>query len=189
MLLVWILLIILSLIVIKFITLLFKRTVLLHKLKRTHPEALIYKRNIFRSVFVPDGKVDLVIKSGENEYAVSVVTTPFRRVRYHFDHQTLQIVYAKRAVNLTNFSSPRPQAATTIDDVFVLKKYKMKFDSDLSPALHRYLILHPAPRSVSAVSGTQVVSLGNNDPLCDDVKVCGLKYFVNNVLEEGKSDG
>lgn len=182
MLLVWILLIILSLIVIKFITLLFKRIVLLHKLKRMHSEALICKRNRFYSVFIPDGKVDFVIKSGENEYAVSVITTPFRRVRYHFDGASLQIVFEKRAVNLTNFSSPRPQAATTIDDVFVLKKYKMKADSDLPPASNRYVILHPAPRSVSAVLSTQVVTLSNNDPLCDDVRVCGLKYFVNNVL-------
>lgn len=189
MLIVWILAILLALIVIKFITLLFKRTVLLHKLKRTHPEALILRRNRFRSVFFPDGKVDFVIKFRENEYAISVITTPFRRVRYHFDGDTLQIVYAKRAVNLTNFSSPRPQAATTVDDVFVLKKYKMKGDSELPPASHRYVILHPAPRTVSAVSGTQVVALNNNDPLCEDVKVCGLKYFVDNVLEHYESGG
>lgn len=187
MLLVWILLILLALVLFKYITLICKRFILLHKLKRTRPEALICKRNRFRSVFIPDGKVDFIVKSGENEYAVSVITTPFRRVRYHFDRESLQIVYERRAVNLTNHSSPRPRAATTIDNVFVLKKYKLKGDTDIPEQARRYVILHPAPKSVSAVSGTQVVTLSNNDPLCEGVRVCGLKYFVNNILgEEGR---
>lgn len=189
MLVLWILLIILALVILKYISLIFKRIVLLHKLKKTHPEALILKRNRFRSVFIPDGKSDFVIKFHDKEYSVSVITTPFRRVRYHFDNETLQIVYERRAVNLTNFSSVRPKAATTIDNVFVLKKYKLKWDSGISPQARRYVILHPAPKAVSAVSGTQVVSLSNNDLLRADVQVCGLKYFVNNVLEGEESDG
>lgn len=189
MLIVWIIAILLTLILLKFISLICKRLILLCKLKRKHPEALMYKRNLLYSVFVPDGKVDFVIRFSEKDYCVSVITTPFRRVRYHFDNETLQIVYEKRAVNLTNHSRPRPHAATTVDDVFVLKKYKMDFGSDVSEASNRYVILHPAPKAVSAVSGTQVVSLSNNDPLCDTVKVCGLKYFVNNVLGGKESHG
>lgn len=187
MLLVWILLILLALILFKFISLICKRLVLVCKLKRKHSEALIFKRNLLYSVFVPDGKADFVIRFGEKDYYVSVITTPFRRVRYHFDRESLQIVYERRAVNLTNHSSPRPKAATTIDNVFILKKYKLSLLSDIPEQALGYVILHPAPKAVSAVSGNQVVSVDNNDLLCDGVKACGLKYFLNHVLgEEGR---
>lgn len=182
MLLLWIIAILLALILFKYVTLVFKRILLLHKLKRTHPEAMMVKRNRFRSVFFPDGKVDLVIKKSGREYHVSVMTTPFRRVRYHFDHRSLQIIRERRAVNLTNLNTPRPRAATTVDSVFVLKKYKLKEEADIPTEARRYVILHPAPKAVSAVRGTQVESLGNNDRLFDDVSVSGLSYFINDVL-------
>lgn len=184
MLLLWILLLLLISVIIKYVYLILKRLVLVFKLKRTQSVKLFFQRNLLKSVFAPDGKVDFIVNRNDKDYHVSVITTPFRRVRYHFDKETLQIVFERRAVNLTNFSSPRPHAATTVDTAFVLKKYKLFYSSDIPEKAARYIILHPAPKSVSAVSGTQLVAVDNNDLLYGSIKVCGLKYFLNNVISE-----
>jgi hypothetical protein len=86
MLLLWILLIPAALVTLKYLYLTIKRAALLCKIKGARPDALLFVRNPFLSVFVPSGKTDLIVKTNGKTYAVSILTTPFRRVRYHFNN-------------------------------------------------------------------------------------------------------
>ena len=44
------------------------------------------------------------------------------------------------------------------------------------------VILNPAPRSVSKAEGAVLEVLGNNDTLVKGVKVCGLRWFIENIV-------
>lgn len=48
----------------------------------------------------------------------------------------------------------------------------------------KYVILNPAPRSVSKTDGATLMVLYDNDVLIPGVNVCGLKWFVENVFDE-----
>ena len=49
-------------------------------------------------------------------------------------------------------------------------------------AAERYVILYPAPRAASLATTSHLILLGNGDELFDGIKICGLKYFIENVL-------
>ena len=176
--------ILLGLCLIKYIYLVLKRIAMISKIRRKKPDKIVFHRNRLRSVFFPDGKVDMTVKHCGKSYDVSVLTTPFRRVRYHFENDTLEIVVERKSVYYRNYyNRPSSQShAGTVDTKFVLLKYKLKdMDSQIN-ASERYLILNPVPKFASAVVGTQMVSLDNGDCIANNIKVCGAGYFTDHVL-------
>ena len=181
MLLLWILLIPAALVTLKYLYLTIKRAVLLCKIKSTHPDALLFVRNPFLSVFVPSGKTDLIVKTNGKTYAVSILTTPFRRVRYHFNNEKLEIILERRAVYITNQKRPLPTAS--LNTSFPIKKYSLSPQQSAADITAHYMILHPAPKSVSAVVGTQIVSIENDDVIFAHTQVCGLRFFLNTTLK------
>jgi hypothetical protein len=76
---------------------------------------------------------------------------------------------------------PRPRAAATMDRVYTIRKYKIKLEAS-DNGNQKFLILHPAPYSISKADGATLMALYNNDDLIPGVKVCGLKWFVENVF-------
>ena len=134
------------------------------------------------SIFKHDGKTDFSLCLQEKTVDVSVITTPFRRVRYHFDvtNKLLELIVEKRAMHAVNRSSPGAFVASA-DRVYTLRKYKIELggQKDENP---KYIILHPAPISISKAERTTLTGLYNNDTLLPGIKVCGLKWFVENVF-------
>ncbi len=79
--------------------------------------------------------------------------------------------------------NPRvPKPAAVMDRVYAIRKYKMDFEVP-SNEKQRYIILNPAPRSVSKADGATLTTLYNNDDLIPMVKVCGLKWFIENAFD------
>ena len=69
------------------------------------------------------------------------------------------------------------------DSVYTVRKYKIGFEASNNNH-QKYVILNPAPKSVSKSDGATLTALYNNDDLIPGVKVCGLKWFVENVFDE-----
>lgn len=185
MLIAWIIGILLALCLLKYIYLVSKRIVLISGIRRKHPEGIVFHRSRLRSVFCPNGKVDMTVKHRGKTYDISVITTPFRRVRYHFENDTLEIVVERRGVYYRNYyNRPSQSPAGVVDSKFVLLKYKLKDMDSQTKASERYLILNPVPKFASAVVGTQMVSLENGDCIANNIKVCGATYFVDQVLSD-----
>ncbi len=183
MLLVWILLIFAALILFKYLYLILKRLLLVYKIRKSHPKKLVFARNPLFSVLVPDGKTDLIVETSEKTYYISVMTTPFRRVRYHFSEDRLEIIMERKAMHVTNLKSPRPNGGSFVNHVFSIKKYLLYLKCDTPDGAERYMILHPAPKSVSAISKTELVTIVNNDFVTEHVRACGLKYFLKDILK------
>ena len=80
---------------------------------------------------------------------------------------------------MTNIRVANP--AATMDRVYTIRKYNIGFDN-LKNENQKYVILHPSPKSISKADGATCAALYNNDELISGVKVCGLKWFVENVL-------
>ncbi|MBQ9760571.1 MAG: hypothetical protein IJW16_04405 [Clostridia bacterium] len=176
----WIIGILVALLFFKYGYLIIKRLTLIAKLKRNKLDFSFVRNPIF-SVFRHDGKVDLIIQSQAKKIAVTVLTTPYRKVRYYFfENKRLEIILERRGVFVMNPRAPGNNAA--IDHVFTIRKYKIHFDNQKEADCIRYVVLHPAPRSVSKSKDASLVALGDNDLLFEKIKICGLKWFLSHVI-------
>ena len=179
----WILLIFAVIVVLKFVYLIIKRLILIRKISKNikkHNGEILYSRNPLVSIFKHDGKTDFTISLPEKTVDVSVVTTPLRRVRYHFDMNSklLELIVERRAVYVINHKVAN--GFSSMDRVYTIWKYKMDFQTD-GEQNQKYVILNPAPRSISRAEGSKLEAIGNNDTLIDGIRICGLKWFVENI--------
>ena len=180
----WIFLLIAIIIVLKYIYLIVKRRHLIEKIRKQVKKqngSMHYYRNPFVSLFRHDCKADFSLQIDNRIIVVSVVTTPFRRVRYHFDfnNRALELIIERSAVYMPNPRVPRP--AVVMDRVYTIRKYKIELEAS-DNGNQKFVILHPAPYSISKADGATLTALYNNDDLIPGVKVCGSKWFVENVF-------
>ena len=186
MLLLWIVLLLGLIVTLEYAYLSVKRFILVKKISnRVKKQSGVLKnlRHPLTSVFRHDGKADFSVSYPERTIDISVVTTPLRRVRYHFDNnKSLELIIERRAVYLVNPRVPKPSAA--VDRVYTIRKYRIKFDArEIDNAAQRYVILHPAPISVSKSDGATFTALYDNDVLFNKIRICGLKYFLERVCD------
>ena len=180
----WILLIAVIIVVLRFAYLLIKRLILIRKISKKvkkHNGGILYHRNPLISIFKHDGKTDFSIFLSNKTIDVAIFTTPFRRVRYHFDsnNKLLELVVERRAMYVVNHKVPN--GFSSMDRVYTIWKYNIDFEAS-DNGKQKYVILNPAPRSISRAEGATLQLLGNNDTLINGVKVCGLKWFVENAI-------
>lgn len=184
--LVWILLIFLFLLVLKYIGLILGRVFFLQKLKKkvkAHKGSIRYSRNILASAFVPDGKTDFLLSYQDKQYTISLLSTPFRRTRYHFNNnKLLELIVEGRGTFVVNKKAIYNPAAL-VDIRFCLLKYKINFDnSEPENEVEKYVILKPSPLAISKADNTGFTYLYNNDVLFDKTRICTSKYFLNNLI-------
>lgn len=180
----WILLVIIVIVFFKYLYLIIKRFQLLKKIDKQikkHNGIMQYCRNPMISVFRHDGKADISLQLQGKTIDISVITTPLRRVRYHFDidNKLLELIIERRAVYMLNPRVPRRPSAV-MDRVYTIRKYKIGFEAANNDH-QKYVILNPAPKSISKASGATLTVLYDNDELIPGVRVCGLKWIVENL--------
>ena len=185
MILLWILAAIAIIILLRYAYLIIKRIILIRKISKglkAQNGRMQRCRNPLISVFKPDGKVDMTISCQEKSIDVSIITTPLRRVRYHFDNnKTLELFVERRSAYKANSKVAKP-AIVIYDTSYRIWKYRF----ELTPSecgKEKYVILNPAPISTSMACGPTLVTLYNGDVLANEVKVCGLKWFVENIID------
>lgn len=181
----WILFVIIVIVFFKYLYLMIKRFQLLKKIdkqSKKHNGSMQYCRNPLISVFKHDGKPDISLQLQGKTIDISVVTTPLRRVRYHFDidNKLLNLIVERRAVYVGGSRAPKPTYISAIDRVYTIRKYKIGFEESNNDH-QKYVILNPAPKSVSKANGATLTVLYDNDDLIPGIKVCGLKWFVQNL--------
>ena len=179
----WIFGIIVGIVVLRYAYLLIKRGILIRKINqkiKKNSGSIQYCRNPFASVFKHDGKTDFTIFLPQKTVDVSIITTPLRRVRYHFDMNSklLELIVERRAMYVVNHKVP--SGFSSMDRVYTIWKCKMDFQAK-GGENQKYVILNPAPRSISRAEGAKLEAVGNNDTLVDGIKICGLKWFVENI--------
>lgn len=193
---------IVAIILLMYVWLLIKRFAFIRKLKAAGIDNMKLKRPTPVSVLFPNGKEDIELSKGESKYSLTVITTPFRRVRYHFSDsegtdKKLEVIAERKAMYVINKNVPSGSAS--LDRVTTIAKYSLNFDIEsdsksdsvseiagsVAPdvkAAERYVILYPAPRAASLAKTSHLILLGNGDELFDGIKICGLEYFIKNVL-------
>lgn len=183
---------IVAIILLRYVWLLIRRFAFIRKLRAAGADDVKLKRPTLVSVLFPNGKEDIKLSKGGRTYSLTVITTPFRRVRYHFsdserDGKKLEVIAERKAMYIVNKKVPRGFAS--FDRAATIAKYSLNFDikpnqnSDSGTGTaERYVILYPAPRAASLATTSHLILLGNGDELFDGIKICGLKYFIENVL-------
>ncbi len=119
-----------TLILLRYLIVIVKRAVLLAKIGKAAKRSggrLIFARCRFSSVFVHDLCTDLILEKNGERYEVAILTTPFRRFRYHFtSKECLKIVMLRRGVMMTNPRTSRSPSAT-IDRVFTVFEWNNSY--------------------------------------------------------------
>lgn len=64
-----------------------------------------------------------------------------------------------------------------MERVYTIRQYKIEFEASNNDH-QKYVILNPAPISVSKASEATLTVLYDNDELIPGVRVCGLKWIV-----------
>ena len=179
-----------AIILLRYVWLLIRRFAFIGKLKSVGIDSIKLKRPTLVSVLFPNGKEDIELSKGGRTYSLTVITTPFRRVRYHFsdsegDGKKLEVIAERKAMYIVNKNVPGGFAS--LDRATTVAKYSLNFDIDQnkdpgSDTAERYVILYPAPRTASLATTSHLILLGNGDELFDGIKICGLEYFIENVL-------
>lgn len=183
---------IVAIILLRYVWLLIRRFAFIRKLRAAGADDMKLKRPTLVSVLFPNGKEDIKLSKGGRTYSLTVITTPFRRVRYHFSDserggKKLEVIAERKAMYIVNKKIPGGFAS--FDRATTIAKYSLNFDikpnqnsdSGIGTA-ERYVILYPAPRAASLATTSHLILLGNGDELFDGIKICGLKYFIENVL-------
>lgn len=183
----WILAAVAALWVLKCLFLISKRLVLLFKINKTVKESygsLAYLKRPFCSVFFHDSKPDFCIRLKNKKVLVTIITTPFRRIRYHFNqNEALELVHERRGTFVTNARCANPTAS--MDRSRIIRKYPIVFSAEQEiKDEERYVILHPAPRSVTKADGASLVPLHDNDILFENTRICGLQYFLSHIIND-----
>ena len=179
----WILAIVVAIAFLKYLYLIIKRFILIRKigvLVKKRRGSMKYCRNPLISIFKHDGKPDISLRFQYKIVDVSVITTPLRRVRYHFDinNKLMELIIERRSVYMGNPRVPRPVGV--MDRVYTIRKYKIGFEAPDNDN-QKYVILNPAPRSVTKADRSALTALCDNDDLIPGVKVCGSKWFIENI--------
>lgn len=180
----FILLIILALIVLYygfcFLFLFWKRARMIFKLEKEADEVTLC-RGRFYSVLHKDGKPDLIVKKGDRTYALSILSTPFTRFRYHFDkNEQLSLYWERNGAFIGN--RPKPRSFTEFDRSLPVRKYRITYAE--VPDAQTYVIAYPAPVYVTRSDGEEPTPLYNNDVLYDHIRIAGLKYFLHEILSD-----
>lgn len=194
----YILLTIAAIILLRYVWLLIRRFAFISKLRAAGADDMKIVRPTLVSVLFPNGKEDIKLSKGGHTYSLTVITTPFRRVRYHFsdserDGKKLEVIAERKAMYIVNKNVPGGFAS--LDRATTVAKYSLNFDIDPNQdsdsnknpdsgagTAERYIILYPAPRAASLATTSHLILLGNGDELFGGIKICGLEYFIENVL-------
>ncbi len=138
---------------------------------------LVLRRGRLASLFSRRGSIDFYILSKERKLAVSILSTPYRKSRYHFLSDTsLEIIYARRRVIVTSRFG-----ATMLDNVYTKKTYRLYFEKG-EEGFERYLLIHPAAYELSAVTASGTLPLYDGTPLFRGFRVVSGACFREEIL-------
>ena len=145
-------------------------------------------RNRIRSIFKRE-EADIEIDTGLKKYRIYVLTTVFKRTRYHFEDGKVRLFrkgvifnFANRTMgrNIGNLSSK--MSVGLIENKFItFKNYEFP-----KPEKNEELILcvFPIPLMLTITSGNQHIQLYNGDKLTPDVTIRsgkGLRDFLSSI--------
>ena len=163
-----------------FLLLFWNRARLVRKLEKKADEVTLC-RGRFYSLFHIDGKPDLIVRKGERTYALSILSTPFSRFRYHFEkNERLSLYWEHSGAFLDN--RPKPRSFKEFDRSLAVLKYRISYAE--APDAQTYVIPSPAPVFVTRSSGDGTDALYNDDVLFDQIRIAGSKYFLQEILSE-----
>lgn len=187
----WIAIIIIALTLLKYLVLILRRIRLVVKIKKKTKAAggsATTLRSPLYSVFRHDGKEDIQISFPGREIKISVITTSFHRVRYHFvNNESMWVVLELRTIRVVG-SKVIPVGAP-LGHNFTLRKYKIVLDeSPVDAGEERYAVLHPLPIAISAVKGATVSLIYNDDAPFGKTKICGLSHFLDHISGEPETE-
>ncbi len=165
-----------------------KRVLLIIKLKRAGRKygfRVKFVRFPFLSVFLFKGRLDVLVESETDKYAVAIITSRHKNGRYVFYSDRMEM-WKKKKVIMHRVSVNRSGNATygrsmQFNMGTVYKgKIKLRFNDIINKyPLHKGIcILNPAPNMVCISYGTTHTEIHDGDRLHTGFKVYGLSAFI-----------
>lgn len=185
MLIVWIIAVIAFIIAVNYTVQILKRLALYQQMSticRSNGFSMSVKHGV-KSVFTKSGGADIEIKAGSKTYQVYIFTTIFKRIRYHINLDSVELIRGRRMMYMTNIRRPSPSASQTL--VTTLMKLKnFKFEDTLSESSEKILLVHPLPFEVTTTVGNHADYVHDGDLLWNTVHFYSASGFKNLLGEK-----
>ena len=176
------------LIIVEYIQTIWKRLLLIIKLKHAGKKygfKVKFARFPFLSVFFFKGRLDVLVESETEKYAVVILTSRHRSGKYLFYSDRMEI-WKKRKVIMHRVSVNRSgntsygRSMQFNFGVVYKGKIKLRFNDIINKyPLHKGIcILNPAPNMVCITYGTTHTEIHDGDRLHTGFKVYGLSAFI-----------
>ena len=176
------------LIIVEYIQTIWKRLLLIIKLKHAGKKygfKVKFARFPFLSVFFFKGRLDVLVESETEKYAVVILTSRHRSGKYLFYSDRMEIwkkrkvIMHRVSVNRSGNTSYRRSMQFNFGVVYK-GKIKLRFNDIINKyPLHKGIcILNPAPNTVCITYGTTHTEIHDGDRLHTGFKVYGLSAFI-----------
>ena len=171
----------------EFIMICWKRALLIIKLKRAGKKygyKVKFARFPFLSVLLFKGRLDILVESETDKYAVVIITSRYRNGKYLFYSDRMEIwkkrsIFMRAPVNRNGRGAYGRSMQFNLGVVYK-GKIKLHFNDIVNKyPLHKGIcILNPAPNMVCISYGTTHTEIHDGDRLHTGFKVYGLSAFI-----------
>lgn len=169
-----ILLIAILLFVMEYLILLIKRLCFILKIKNISQKNNIdcKVKSYFRSVFIRGKKPDISIGKNGEKYNVFVISTIFRRVRYHFESADKIVIY-----KIGKMTVPRNKLSMQFDHKSFYSLYENKMMSVknfiVDDSENNIFLVFPVPLQITAIKDNKLVRVYDGDRITNTVFYSG----------------
>lgn len=188
MLIIWIIAIIAFIIAVNYTVQILKRLALYHRMNtacRSNGYSMTVNRGL-RSVFTRSGGADVEITTPTKIYQVYIFTTLFKRIRYHLNCDSVELIRGRRMMFINNPRRPSPGASQTlVTTLMTLKNFK--FDepvSENSANVEKILLVHPLPFEVTTTNANHAEYVHDGDFLWNTVHFYSAKGFFKSLMSD-----
>ena len=160
--------------VIKYLILLVKRLCFILKIKNISQKNNIdcKVRSYFKSVFIRGKKPDISIGKNGEKYNVFVISTIFRRVRYHFESADKIVIY-----KIGKMTVPRNKLSMQFDHKSFYSLYENKMMSVknfiVDDSENNIFLVFPVPLQITAIKDNKLVRIYDGDRITNTVFYSG----------------
>ena len=160
--------------VIKYLILLVKRLCFILKIKNISQKNNIdcKVRSYFKSVFIRGKKPDISIGKNGEKYNVFVISTIFRRVRYHFESADKIVIY-----KIGKMTVPRNKLSMQFDHKSFYSLYENKMMSvknfNVDDSENNIFLVFPVPLQITAIKDNKLVRIYDGDRITDTILYSG----------------
>lgn len=182
----WIICIVAFIFMIKIFTVIMQRLTLYRKIKSVcnNKNYSLHIKHKITSIWSRSHGVDIEIKTPSKTYLIYIFTPIFKRFRYHFNYDSVEVIRGRRSMYIVNPKRPSSAATQTFITTF-MKVKNFNFDGETTEKnCEKILLVHPLPYEITCTAENKAEYVHDGDSLWNTVSYYSAKAFQDLLYNE-----